>query len=191
MHDKETPKNSSKSSPKSNPPVNKDARNLGIKLMTVFTAAWFVHKWPEVNQEFKDFLKLEKEKTEQRESLDRKVQMIEGDAQLLDFYIKSAEDGNSNPSECNSANRLLKIGTHDYEGANKKREQLAIIHYITDGDNISYRHMTDKAYAKVTMKAGQLKDICASLFPVEPPSVAEIIPREWWDKPEISFNYDK
>lgn len=143
----------------------------------------------------------EREKIEQVVALEQKLLMIEGDSMMLDFYLKSAKAGDLDTAGCSIVDLLQEVSEDDQKAAHQQREKLATIHYLTVSDEISYRHMTDKAYAEVRVKVGQLKDICQTLFPTRLVTqeddnsavniLAENPPREWWDKPEISFNNDK
>lgn len=135
----------------------------------------------------------EQEKVQKVASLEKKLIMLEQEVLNLDTYLTLAEAGTIEASQCDIADVILGSSEIIQEGATQERNLLSQVDVLTVSEGISYRKRQDEVSKKIKARAGQLKDMCQHLFAEEATAVPQDypVPAEWWDKPDLSFNYDQ
>lgn len=179
--------------PSKRPRHPKDSsRTLSFVLAAAFFAAsggvFFAMK--EMIESTNEAINSERERIQQLAVLDRKLMMIAGDAKILDIYIGYANHHSIKSSECEVADIILQSSAIDQKSTQQHREKLIKMNYLTVTDNASYLQKEQAAYDIVKAKAAQLKDVCQPLFANAPVAQPDALP-EWWNKPDISLNYNK
>lgn len=140
-----------------------------------------------------EFANLERERVQQVSSLERKLVILEQEVSGLDAYLTLAEEGTIDASQCDIADVILESSEIVQQSATQQRKLLSQVDYVSVSESISYRKRQDEASQKIKARAGQLQDICQHLFAKEITVVQQNynVPAGWWDRPEISFNYDQ
>lgn len=204
MPDKDPPEKKHK---ENRQPKPMSAVGLAVYLMSALIAGAVV--W--VGKSSKSFEQessmIEQAKAKQIGDLEKRLLAIDLNVSEIDSFIKAAKEGNLQVSECDIADHILETSFSHQRVVEHEREHLTGINYLTVGQNMSYRHQEQKAYADLRMKIGHLKQICQSVFPVtavssdtdsfaEEEAVGAVFsinesPRPWHDKAEITFDNNR
>jgi len=183
MTDKKTPREPIQ-------PKNMSGKTLSNILISAATAAWIANSLLGSNQ---DAVHQGQEQSQQVAALEKKLLMLEQEVSGLDAYLTLAEEGTIDASQCDIADVILESSEIVQQSATQQRKLLSQVDYVSVSESISYRKRQDEASQKIKARAGQLQDICQHLFAKEITVVQQNynVPAGWWDRPEISFNYDQ
>lgn len=178
-----------------NPPKPLSNTGSAILAAAFFTACgsviWGVLK---LDEDMKETIKLaEAVKSAHIVQLNKYIEVLEQEDRVFDIYISKAKDGQISSDECTLLDGFTEETDELIQSFHQDRESVAQLKYISAAQSLSYKDTGEKAYSKVTMKAGQLRSECDRLFatPPAPQPQPQYQQPEWWQKVEIQPNYDK
>ena len=130
-----------------------------------------------------------KEKVAQIAKVETQFMVIEGNASLIAMYNAQAQHGTLQKSQCDIADVISRLSTKDIQKAQRYVEILATFKQVSTTELGAYKARVARVVNAIN-KSNELTVACRKIYAA---TVVEVSDAdrvyEWYEKPEISFNY--